>query len=107
MAVELDSITQTEFISSGRYLAKLCDYVPYMIFDSKSLIALKVPFAAYRSLFDILSLILQRNEGRKSPTCCIPCRSKMVANRAINVLLLGLTFGPWAQFYWALFPNRC
>ena len=59
MAVELDSITQTEFILSSRYLAKLCDYVPYMILNSRSLIALKALFTAYWSLFDILSLVLR------------------------------------------------
>lgn len=51
MVLELDSITQVEFISHITYLAEFCDYIPYMILHSGPLIALRVLCATYWSFF--------------------------------------------------------
>ena len=47
MVVEPDSITQAEFISSGRYLAKLCNDVTNIILHTKPFIAFQILFTAY------------------------------------------------------------
>ena len=75
-----------------------------MILHSRLLITLQVLFAAYWSLINSLSLILQCIKGWKKSKCCLLCWFKILASRVINFLLLSLAFYPWMQFPWAFFP---
>jgi hypothetical protein len=57
--VEPDAIAQAKFVSSGRFLAELCDDVTNIILYAKSFITLQILFTAYWPSAESLSQDLQ------------------------------------------------